>query len=164
MRAAFGAKAETEKMLATNKSSKANLHPQRNQPLDVFFSPKSVAVIGATENPSSVGRTLFWNLVTSPFGGTVYPVNPKRASVSGVKAYRLDLGHPRAIDLAVIVTPPPSHPRADQGVRRERRARRDCDLGRIQGDRRGRRGPRAAVAGGSAGGQHPRSSARTAWA
>ena len=44
---------------------------------------QTVAVIGATENPGTVGRTVLWNLVTSPFGGTVYPVNPKRPSVLG---------------------------------------------------------------------------------
>ena len=64
--------------MQVTKSLKKRTHHQRNQPLDVFFSPKTVAVIGATENPGSVGRTLLWNLVTSPFGGTVYPVNPKR--------------------------------------------------------------------------------------
>ena len=68
--------------------AKKKLQRQRgSEPLDVFFRPKSVALIGATENPGSVGRTLLWNLVTSPFGGTVYPVNPKRPSVLGVKAY-----------------------------------------------------------------------------
>jgi acetyltransferase len=76
----------------------------------VFFSPKNVAVIGATENPGSVGRTLLWNLVTSPFGGTVYPVNPKRPSVLGVKAYPSVSAIPEEVDLAVIVTPPPSIP------------------------------------------------------
>jgi acetyltransferase len=97
-------------MLATtNKSKKKTLH-QRNQPLDVFFSPKTVAVIGATENPGTVGRTVFWNLVTSPFGGTVYPVNPKRPSVLGVKAYPSITAIPEEIDLAVIITPPPSIP------------------------------------------------------
>src|SRR5512136_2361471 len=54
------------------------------QPLDAIFAPKSVAVIGATENPGSVGRTLLWKLVSSTFGGTVYPVNPKRASILGM--------------------------------------------------------------------------------
>ena len=83
---------------------------QSNQPLDVFFSPKTVAVIGATENPGSVGRTVLWNLVTSPFGGTVYPVNPKRPSVLGVKAYASVEDIPEQVDLAVIVTPPPSIP------------------------------------------------------
>jgi acetyltransferase len=63
--------------------TKAKRRPtaQRSQPLDLFFAPKSVAVIGATENPGSVGRTIVKNLVSSPFGGTVYPVNPKRPSV-----------------------------------------------------------------------------------
>ena len=79
-------------------------------PLDVFFSPKTVAVIGATETPGSVGRTLLWNLVTSPFGGTVYPVNPKRPSVLGIKAYPSIGEVPEEVDLAVIVTPPPSIP------------------------------------------------------
>src|SRR4051794_3039580 len=100
----------TKMQATTNKPSKKKLHPQRNQPLDVFFSPKSVAVIGATENPGSVGRTLLWNLVTSPFGGTVYPVNPKRSSVLGVKAYASVSDIPEDVDLAVIVTPPPSIP------------------------------------------------------
>src|SRR3954468_14533481 len=74
-------------MQATKPSRKKLLH-SRNQPLDVFFSPKTVAVIGATEKAGTVARTLLWNLVTSPFGGTVYPVNPHRASVLGVKAYK----------------------------------------------------------------------------
>ena len=81
-----------------------------NQPLDVFFSPTTVALIGATENPGSVGRTLLRNLLTSPFGGTVYPVNPKRPSVLGVKAYPSVSDIPEQVDLAVIVTPPPSIP------------------------------------------------------
>src|SRR6266516_4649262 len=88
----------------TNKSNKKK-HHQGNQPLDVFFSPRNVALIGATENVGSVGRTLMWNLVTSPFGGTVYPVNPKRPSVLGVKAYSSISDIPEEVDLAVIVTP-----------------------------------------------------------
>src|SRR5215831_21180648 len=83
---------------------------QKSSPLNVFFSPRNVAVVGATENPGSVGRTILWNLMTSPFGGTVYPVNPKRASVLGVKAYPSLSEIPEPVDLAVIVTPPPSIP------------------------------------------------------
>jgi acetyltransferase len=97
-------------MQAIKPSLKKKTHRQRNQPLDVFFSPKTVAVIGATESPNSVGRTLLWNLVTSPFGGTVYPVNPKRPSVLGVKAYASISDVPEQVDLAVVVTPPPSIP------------------------------------------------------
>src|SRR6516162_8042515 len=97
-------------MQVTSKPAKKKLHRKRKQPLDVFFSPKTVAVIGATENQGTVGRTLLWNLVTSPFGGTVYPVNPKRPSVLGVKAYPSVSAIPEEVDLAVIVTPPPSIP------------------------------------------------------
>jgi acetyltransferase len=94
----------------TNKPPRKKLHRQSKQPLDVFFSPKTVAVIGATENANSVGRTVLWNLVTSPFGGTVFPVNPKRSNVLGVKAYPSISEIPEQVDLAVIVTPPPSIP------------------------------------------------------
>ncbi|HEU4920664.1 MAG TPA: bifunctional acetate--CoA ligase family protein/GNAT family N-acetyltransferase [Candidatus Limnocylindrales bacterium] len=80
------------------------LHVDRH-PLDAFFQPRSVAVIGATEKPGSVGRTILWNLLSSPFGGTVYPVNPSRGAVLGVRAYASigAIGEP--VDLAVVVTP-----------------------------------------------------------
>jgi acetyltransferase len=80
------------------------------QPLDVFFAPKTVAVIGATETANTVGRTILWNLVSSPFGGTVFPINPKRPSVLGVKAYKHISDVPEPVDLAVIVTPAASVP------------------------------------------------------
>jgi len=83
---------------------------QERQPLDPFFSPKTVALIGATENPGSVGRTVLWNLVSSPFGGTVFPVNPKRPSVLGIRAYPSVAAVPEKVDLAVIVTPAPAVP------------------------------------------------------
>jgi acetyltransferase len=97
-------------MQATNTPTRKKKSTPRQQPLEVFFSPKTVAVIGATENVNTVGRTLLWNLVTSPFGGTVYPVNPKRPSVLGVKAYPSVSAIPEQVDLAVVVTPPPSIP------------------------------------------------------
>lgn len=76
-----------------------------DQPLDAFFAPKNVAVVGATETAGSVGRTIVWNLLSSPFGGAVFPVNPKRKSVLGIKAYPSIAELPDAVDLAVIVTP-----------------------------------------------------------
>src|SRR5512140_3443020 len=80
------------------------LHYER-QALEAFFGPRNVAVIGATETPDSVGRTILWNLISSPFGGTVFPVNPKRAGVLGIKAYPSISAVPEPVDLAVIVTP-----------------------------------------------------------
>ena len=41
----------------------------QHQPLDAIFAPQNVAVIGATEKPGSVGRTILWNLISNPFGG-----------------------------------------------------------------------------------------------
>src|SRR5215471_5016563 len=73
-------------------------------PLDAIFSPRNVAVIGASERAGSVGRAVLWSLVSSPFGGTVFPVN-KRGSVLGIKAYDKVGDIPEQIDLAVIVTP-----------------------------------------------------------
>ncbi|MCL4486915.1 MAG: bifunctional acetate--CoA ligase family protein/GNAT family N-acetyltransferase [Chloroflexi bacterium] len=78
--------------------------------LDAIFAPKSVAVVGASENQGSVGRTILWNLISSPFGGTVFPVNPKRSSVLGIKAYPDITSVPEPVDLAVVVTPAPTVP------------------------------------------------------
>src|SRR5436309_1856782 len=83
--------------------------------LDVLIRPKAVAVIGATEKTGAVGRTILWNLISSPFGGTVYPVNPKRSSILGIKAYPSVEHIPDELDLAVIVTPAETVP----GVIRE---------------------------------------------
>lgn len=81
-----------------------------HQALDAIFQPKNVAVVGATENPGSVGRTLLWNLISSPFGGAVFPINPKRSNVLGIKAYPNIQSLPESIDLVVVVTPAPSVP------------------------------------------------------
>lgn len=74
-------------------------------PLSALFAPKSVAVIGASEKENSVGRALLSNLIQNPFGGTVYPVNPNRKSILGIRAYPDIQSLPEPIDLAVIATP-----------------------------------------------------------
>ena len=78
--------------------------------LQAIFAPRNVAVIGATEKAGSVGRTILWNLISSPFGGAVFPINPKHASVLGIKAYPNIAAVPDPVDLAVIVTPAPTVP------------------------------------------------------
>lgn len=77
----------------------------RRHPLNHIFSPKAIAVIGATESMGSVGRTVFQNLGRGGFDGVVYPVNPKRSSVLCVKAYPNIGAIPEKVDLAVICTP-----------------------------------------------------------
>ncbi|PIK94908.1 acetyl CoA synthetase subunit alpha [Synechococcus sp. 60AY4M2] len=77
----------------------------RSHPLAPIFLPRSVAVVGATEREGSVGRTLLWNLISHPFGGTVYPVNPKRHQVLGIRAYERLSALPEPVDLAIIAIP-----------------------------------------------------------
>ena len=80
------------------------LHFERDA-LRAIFSPKSIAVIGATEQEGRVGRTVLWNLVSNPFGGTVYPINKRHHHVLGIQAYKRVDQVPEPVDLAVIVTP-----------------------------------------------------------
>ncbi len=87
-----------------------NILGYERQPLDAIFAPKTVAVIGATEKAGSVGRTILWNLLSNPFGGTIFPVNPNRHSILGIKAYPNIAAVPEPVDLAVIVTPAPTVP------------------------------------------------------
>ncbi len=82
-----------------------DVYQYTTNPLKSIFSPKNVAVIGATEKEGSVGRTILWNLISSPFGGAVFPINPKRPSLLGIKAYPSVRDVPDQIDMAVIVTP-----------------------------------------------------------
>ncbi|HLH18610.1 MAG TPA: bifunctional acetate--CoA ligase family protein/GNAT family N-acetyltransferase [Bryobacteraceae bacterium] len=76
----------------------------RQSPLGAFFAPRTVAVVGATETPGSVGRTLFANLTGGSFGGTAIPVNPHRPSVLGHRSYASVSAIPGSVDLAVIAT------------------------------------------------------------
>lgn len=86
----------------------------RKGPLDIFFSPSSVAVIGATETPGTVGRALMGNLSTAG-NVRVYPVNPKRTSVFGLPCYPSIAALPGPVELAVVITPAQTVP----GVIRE---------------------------------------------
>src|SRR6476620_7588654 len=74
-------------------------------PLDAIFAPKSAAVVGATEKVGSVGRTVLWNLMNTPFGGPIYPVNPTRPSVLGIKACPKLSALPEKPELIVVTTP-----------------------------------------------------------
>ena len=83
----------------------SDVYRSESHPLDPLFLPKSVAVIGASERAGSVGRSVLWNLLSSPFGGTVFPVNSKRSNVLGIKAYPSVRELPEKVDLVVVTTP-----------------------------------------------------------
>ena len=72
-----------------------------------LIRPRSIAVVGATENLASPGGRLLDNLLKSPFKGEIYPVNPKRKTVRGLKVYRSVEELPPQVDTAVIAVPAP---------------------------------------------------------
>ena len=74
-------------------------------PLAPIFHPRTVAVIGATEKPASVGRTVLRNLLDQPFGATIFPINPNRPNVLGIRCYPNIAAIGEAVDLAIVVTP-----------------------------------------------------------
>jgi acetyltransferase len=74
--------------------------------LDSLFDPASVAVIGASTRPASVGATVWRNLTRGGFKGPLYAVNPKHASLDGRPCHARVADLPGAPELAVICTPP----------------------------------------------------------
>ena len=75
------------------------------QDLSVLFAPCSVAIIGATNRPGSVGHAVFANVLKHGYAGVVYPVNPRLPSVMSVKAFPPVLDIPDAVDLGIIIVP-----------------------------------------------------------
>ncbi|MFL6484646.1 MAG: acetate--CoA ligase family protein [Nitrososphaera sp.] len=69
----------------------------------IFFSPKSIAIIGASEKPG-VGKTIFYN-IAKHFKGKIYPITPSNPTVGGLTAYKNVLDIPDSIDLAVVAAP-----------------------------------------------------------
>ena len=78
--------------------------------LNRFFTPKSVAIVGASEREESVGYRLLLNMLEAGFSGGLYPVNNKREQLLGLKAYPDLTSIPEELDLVVIATPAPSVP------------------------------------------------------
>jgi len=78
--------------------------------LNCFFTPKSVAIVGASERPESVGYRLLLNMQEAEFQGGLYPVNNKREQILGLKAYPDLNSIPEDLDLVVISTPAPTVP------------------------------------------------------
>ena len=79
--------------------------------LERFFAPRSVAVVGASRNPRSIGGLIFANILHGEFTGAVYPVNPKAPVVQAVTAYPSLAECPTVPDLVVVCVPPKLVPR-----------------------------------------------------
>jgi acyl-CoA synthetase (NDP forming) len=70
-----------------------------------FFYPKTIALIGATDNPDKPGRSILENL--AHFSGAIYPVNPKHQTLLGHHCYPSIMAVPEDIDLAIVALPAP---------------------------------------------------------
>lgn len=92
--------------------------------LEFLFKPSSVALIGASDRPHSIGATVMRNLLEGGFAGPIWPVNIRHATVAGRRAYPTVKSLPAAPDLAVICTPAPTVPEliAELGARGTRAA------------------------------------------
>lgn len=73
--------------------------------IESIINPKSIAIVGATNRPGSVGLAVFKNLLQAGYKGVLYPVNPKAMSIQGVKSYPRLVSIPDPVDMAVIIVP-----------------------------------------------------------
>lgn len=78
--------------------------------LTTLFNPKSIAIIGASTQPGSVGHIVVKNLIEDHYPGKVFPVNPKTTTLLGLPCYATIADIQEAIDLAIIVVPAPLVP------------------------------------------------------
>ena len=78
-----------------------------NQQIDKLLRPKSVAVVGASDRTGALGATLLNNLVQYEFAGAIYPINPKRDEIAGLKCYHSVDELPGPVDCAVLAIPRP---------------------------------------------------------
>ena len=81
-------------------------------PLDTFFAPQSIALIGASRDPSSLGRRILTALTANGFTGEVFPVNPHASELDGRRCYPTVPDLPMGVDLAVLALPYPLVPQA----------------------------------------------------
>ncbi len=78
---------------------------RKNSEIKYLFEPKSIAVIGASQNPEKIGYKIVQNIVSSQFRGNIYPINPKGGELLGNKIYSSILDVEDNIDLACIAVP-----------------------------------------------------------
>ena len=73
--------------------------------LDPLFRPRSIAVVGTSRRPGTIGYQILENILRHGYQGVVYPVNPKATAVHSIRAYPNVTAIPEPVDLAVVVVP-----------------------------------------------------------
>ena len=76
-----------------------------NKNIKRLFSPKSVAVVGASKDVNKVGAIVLSNLIDGGYKGKIYPVNPKKGQIRGLVVYESVTVLPEIVDLAIVATP-----------------------------------------------------------
>ncbi|MCK4412801.1 MAG: acetate--CoA ligase family protein [Candidatus Eisenbacteria sp.] len=102
-RAATKATAEAATETAGRAATKAAADARAG--LDPLLRPRSIAIIGASPRPNSIGRVVLHNIIDADFNGVVYPVHPKAPFVHSMKAYPSITDVPDDIDLAFVIVP-----------------------------------------------------------
>lgn len=76
---------------------------ERSEPFERIFNPRTIALVGASDDPKKMGNWCLTSLLESGFSGAVYPINPKRREILGTKTYP-SLDHlPEGIDLVIVM-------------------------------------------------------------
>ena len=140
----------TETDLVKQRTGAEKLPPPEKYSLDAMFAPESVAVIGATDRPATVGRTILENLLHGKFHGKVYAVNARHSEVLGLKSYSSIGEVPQSVDMAVIATPAATVPQLIGECAAATCQVRRRDLCRLPGTGRSRGGSRTADPGSTA--------------
>jgi acyl-CoA synthetase (NDP forming)/RimJ/RimL family protein N-acetyltransferase len=86
--------------------------PAAKDDLFRLFYPQSIAVLGATDCQGKLGYNVMWNLLSHHFPGRLYPVNPRKETLLGLKAYASILDVEEPIDVAIIIVPAEAAPKA----------------------------------------------------
>ena len=82
--------------------------------MEALFEPKAVAVIGASDNPGKLGSHVMRSLIEGKYPGRIFPVNPGKNEILGIKTYPSLLQTPESVDLSIIVLPAESVPQTFQ--------------------------------------------------
>jgi acyl-CoA synthetase (NDP forming) len=86
--------------------------PAPRDDLYELFYPQSIAVMGATDSKGKLGYNVMWNLLSHQFSGKLYPINPRKETLLGLKAYKSILDIQDSVDVAIVIVPAEAAPRA----------------------------------------------------